>query len=84
MFEFWRFLRIQEDMLLSTADVGDIILCLSHKKYNLKNRFNSIEEVCLIVKLDDEEDGIRSNKVNGQPTKKLYVIRYTERQGIVL
>ena len=58
MFEFWRFLRIQENMLLNTADVGDIILCLGDKKYNLKNRSNSIEEVGLIVKLDDEEDGI--------------------------
>lgn len=45
-------------MLLNTADVGDIILCLGDKKYNLKNRSNSIEEVGLIVKLDDEEDGI--------------------------
>ena len=71
-------------MLITTADVGDIILCLSHMKYNLKNRCNAIEEVCLIVKLDDEEDGIRSNKIKGQPKKKLYVIRYVQRQGIVL
>lgn len=71
-------------MLITTADVGDIILCLSHMKYNLKNRCNAIEEVCLIVKLDDEEDGIRSNKIKGQPNKKLYVIRYVQRQGIVL
>ena len=53
LFEFWRFLRIQEDLLLSTADVGDLILCLGQKKYSLKNRSNAIEEVCLVVKLDE-------------------------------
>ena len=56
MFEFWRFLRIPEQTMLQTADVGDLIICLGQKKYNLKNRVNAIEEVCLIVKLDDEED----------------------------
>ena len=47
--------------------MGDIVLCIGKKKYDLKNRSNAIEEVCLIVKLDDEEDGIYSTKVVGKP-----------------
>ena len=55
--------------------MGDLILCLGQKKYNLKNRYSAIEEVCLIVKLDDEEDGIYATKMVGKPKQRLYVIR---------
>ena len=75
MFEFWRFLRIPEEMLLQTAEVGDLILCLGQKKYNLNNMSSAIEEVCIIVKLDDEEDGIQATKMVGKPKQRLYVIR---------
>lgn len=85
LFEFWRFLRIQEDLLLTTADVGDLILCISQKKYSLKNRCNAIEEICLVVKLDEEEDGITATKTVGKARKCLYVIRVgSSRQGVIL
>lgn len=56
MFEFWRFLRIPEERFLKTADIGDIILCLPKKKYKFNDRLNKIEQICVIVKLDDEQD----------------------------
>ena len=86
MFEFWRFLRITESMLLQTAEVGDIILCFGKKKYNLKNRSNAIVEVCLIVKLDEEEDAFAATKTIGKKAKQsLYVIRVgSSRQGVIL
>lgn len=86
MFEFWRFLRINESMLLQTAEVGDIILCFGKKRYNLKNRSNAIVEVCLIVKLDEEEDAFAATKTIGKKAKQsLYVIRVgSSRQGVIL
>ena len=33
IFEFWRFLRIPEPMMVEQAELGDIIICLSKKKF---------------------------------------------------
>lgn len=38
LFEFWRFLRVPENIFIAQADVGDIILCLQKKKFSLANR----------------------------------------------
>lgn len=88
MFDFWRFLRISEERFLKTADIGDIILCLHKKKYTLKNRMDAIDQVCLIVRLDDEQDAFNNfkSRPNGKVKSRIYVIRTGSNidQGVIL
>ena len=49
--EFWRSLRIDEYGLDKIAEVGDILLCQSVKKYGLKNSDRSVDKICIFVRL---------------------------------
>jgi len=70
LFEFWRFLRIPEKYLVAQAEIGDLILCVAKKKFSLANRVQAIEEICLLLKLDDDESGY-GNRIESN----LYVMR---------
>ena len=61
IFEFWRFLRIPEGLMFEQAELGDIILCMSKKKgVALTGASNTyIDNICLIVRLTDEESIIK-------------------------
>lgn len=54
IFEFWRFLRIPEILMVEQAELGDIIICLSNKKFAIKDADKNIDSVCLIVFLIDD------------------------------
>jgi hypothetical protein len=84
LFEFWRFLRVPEALLLAQADVGDIVLCLQKKKFSLSNRLQAIEEICLLIKLDTEDSAFGGGADPSQ--SELYVLRAgsTKQQAVVL
>ena len=52
--EFWRFLRIGESELDHVAEVGDILLCETQKKYRKNSENNKINLICTFVRLQSE------------------------------
>ena len=58
--DFWRFLRIPEEILVEQAEVGDVILCQSKRKNTLPraSRVSQsnplIDKIALIVKLQTD------------------------------
>lgn len=53
-FEFWKFLRILEDVFLDEAESGDLILCANKKKFQIQKlkKPSYVDDVFLILKLD--------------------------------
>jgi len=49
-FDFWRFLRIDENMFKYQAEVGDLILCQSKKQFAIKG-VRGVDKICLVIKL---------------------------------
>lgn len=57
VFDFWRFLRIPEQLVLDQAELGDIILCLKKKKFtgsSTSEVISAIESIALVVRKTDE------------------------------
>ena len=53
-FDFWRFHRIDEEGFANVAEVGDLILCQSKKKFKLGTG-PSVDRICMVVKLQSEQ-----------------------------
>lgn len=64
--EFWRFLRIGESELDHVAEVGDLLLCETNKKYG-KTTDHTIDQICIFIRLQSE--GTVQNKT------ELFVLR---------
>ena len=61
-FEFWRFLRIDENMFKYQAEVGDLILCKSKKSILLKGS-KGIDKICLVMKLQSDGDNFNKSEL---------------------
>lgn len=64
-FDFWRFLRINEESFLLQAEVGDLLLCDNGK--GLVTQSKNIDRLCMLVKLMSDQ----SNTAHPE----LYVLR---------
>lgn len=53
-FDFWRFHRVDEEGFQNVAEVGDLILCQSKKKFKLGTG-PSVDRICMVVKLQSEQ-----------------------------
>lgn len=49
-YEYWRFLRVQESILEEEAEIGDLVLCQTKKKFSMGNP--GCDKVGIIVKLN--------------------------------
>lgn len=53
-FDFWRFHRVDEAGFQNVAEVGDLILCQSKKKFVIGTG-PSVDRICMVVKLQSEQ-----------------------------
>lgn len=51
--DFWRFIRIDEYVLDKMAELGDILLCQSLKKFKI-GKDRSIDKICIFIRLQSE------------------------------
>ena len=65
--EFWRFLRIGESELDHVAEVGDLLLCETFKKYGKTSTDHTIDQICIFIRL--QSDGTTGSKT------ELFVLR---------
>lgn len=53
-YEYWRFLRVQEHILEDEAEIGDLVLCQTKKKFTMGSP--GIDKIGIIVKLNLDQN----------------------------